>query len=154
MIDGLFRFVYRCAYQLMRLYWALLQPPTHGSLVAIWVNGRLLLIRNSYVRYFSLPGGYVGSHESSLDAALRELREEIGLTIKPDALKLSVDVSHKWEGKREHLEIFELQLETEPQIKVDNREVVAAAFYGPREALELELFPPLRQHIVQKLAAS
>ena len=125
MIDAMFRLAYRSAYQLMRVYWAVRRPLTHGSLVAIWVNERILLVRNSYVRYFSLPGGYVKSGESGKDAAIRELREEIGL--------------------------YQLNLDNEPRIEVDHREVVAAAFYSPSEALGLQLFAPLRQHIEQKL---
>ena len=147
----MFRLAYRSAYQLMRVYWAVRRPLTHGSLVAIWVNERILLVRNSYVRYFSLPGGYVKSGESGKDAAIRELREEIGLTVSPAELQPSIDESHVWEGKRERIEIYQLNLDNEPRIEVDHREVVAAAFYSPSEALGLQLFAPLRQHIEQKL---
>jgi 8-oxo-dGTP diphosphatase len=153
MIDAMFRAAYRCAYQLMRAYWKLLKPTTHGALVAIWVNHRILLVRNSYVRYFSLPGGYVKGTESGTDAAIRELREEVGLTVSASDLKPSLDESHEWEGKSERLQIFQLDLDVEPKIEVDNREVVAAAFYEPTVALELELFPPLRRHIEQNLRA-
>jgi 8-oxo-dGTP pyrophosphatase MutT (NUDIX family) len=154
MIDAMFRLAYRTAYQLMRVYWAVRRPPTHGSLVAIWVNQRILLVKNSYVRYFSLPGGYVKSGESGKDAAIRELREEIGLTVSPSELQPSIDESHIWEGKQEHLEIYQLDLDQEPRIEVDHREVVAAAFYSPTDALGLELFPLLRRHIEQKLRAA
>ena len=150
-MDAMFRLAYRGAYQLMRVYWAVRRPPTHGSLVAIWVNERILLVRNSYVRYFSLPGGYVKSGESGKDAAIRELREEIGLSVSPGELQSSIDESHVWESKRERIEIYQLNLDHEPRIEVDHREVVAATFYTPSEALGLQLFPPLRQHIEQKL---
>ena len=135
----------------MRIYWAVRKPSTHGSLVAIWVNRRILLVKNSYVRYFSLPGGYVKSGESGIQAAIRELREEVGLSVAADDLKPAIDELHEWEGKRERIEIFQLDLGHEPRIEVDNREVVSAAFHEPTEALGLELFPPLRKHIEQIL---
>jgi ADP-ribose pyrophosphatase YjhB (NUDIX family) len=153
MVDALFRVAYRGAYQLMRVYWSIRKPATHGALVAIWVNGRILLIKNSYVRYFSLPGGYVKGHENGIEAAIRELREEVNLSVAAADLKPSVDETHVWEGKQERLEIFELELAREPKIQVDNREVVAATFYEPSEALGFRLFPLLRKHIEQKVRA-
>jgi len=149
MIDAMFRLTYRCAYQLMRVYWMVRRPTTHGSLVAIWVNQRILLVRNSYVQYFSLPGGYVKSGESGLEAAIRELREEVGLNVAPGDLTPALDESHTWEGKVERLQIFQLNMTDEPRVKVDNREVIAASFYSAQEALNLQLFPPLRKHIEQ-----
>ena len=151
MMDAPFRLAYRLAYQVMRIYWAVRRPRTHGALVAIWVDQRILLIRNSYVSYYSLPGGYVKSGETGLDAAVRELREEIGLIVPSSDLRPSVDEHHDWHGKREWLQIYELHVEQEPKVKVDNREVVSAAFYTPIEALKLELYPPLRKHIEQKM---
>jgi 8-oxo-dGTP pyrophosphatase MutT (NUDIX family) len=153
MIDAMFRLTYRCAYQLMRVYWAVRRPATHGSLVAIWVNHRILLVKNSYVQYFCLPGGYVKRGESGLDAAIRELREEVGLNISPEDLTPALDESHTWEGKLERLQIFQLNMTEEPKVKVDNREVVAATFYSVQEALNLQLFPPLRKHIEQMVRA-
>jgi 8-oxo-dGTP pyrophosphatase MutT (NUDIX family) len=135
----------------MRVYWTVRRPSTHGSLVALWLNGQILLVKNSYVQYFSLPGGYVKSGESGVDAAIRELREELGLEVSPGELRRSMDESHVWEGKQERLEIYELNLVAEPRVQVDNREVVAAAFYKPADALRLPLFPLLRKHIEQKL---
>ena len=135
----------------MRVYWAVLHPNTHGSLVAIWVNGRILLVKNSYVRYFNLPGGYVKVGETAVDAALRELREEVGIDVESDQLIPAIDETHIWEAKRERLEIYELELATEPQVRVDNREVTSASFHNAPEALGLLLFPPIRRHIEQKM---
>lgn len=147
MIDRLFRVAYICAYRMIRVYWALRRPESHGALVAIWHDGAILLVRNSYVRYFSLPGGYVRRAETAREAALRELAEEVGVTGVDDLLTLALDVTHEWEGRRDHVDIFAVELSQRPHIEVDNREVVAASFYTPEEALKLELFPPLRQHI-------
>lgn len=148
--DLLFRVAYRGAYRLMRAYWAVAHPRTHGALVLIWNGGEVLLVRNSYTRYYSAPGGYVRTGEGGAVAATRELWEETGLQVRPEDLKPALDEQHLWEGKREHIEIFELEAQERPRIKVDNREVVSAQFYPRERALELDLFPPLRKVIASR----
>jgi 8-oxo-dGTP pyrophosphatase MutT (NUDIX family) len=149
--DLLFRVAYRCAYKMMRTYWGLFHPTTHGALVALWHDGRILLVQNSYVPYRSLPGGYVNRSETGRDAAVRELREETGFEVRPFELRLALDQWHKWEGKNEHIEIFELELKEPITIQVDNREVIEASFVEPEKALAMELFPPLREVIQRRL---
>jgi len=154
MIDQLFRLLYRLAYRGMRVYWALVRPRTHGALVALWSGGEILLVRNSYTPYHSLPGGYVRRRETALEAARRELLEEVGLSLGAEGLARVVDVHHGWEGKRDHVEIFEAELPERPRVRVDGREVVAAAFYPPARALALDLFPPVRQAIERRWGAA
>jgi len=152
MVDLLYRVAYRGAYRMMRVYWAVLKPQVHGALVAIWNGGEILLVKNSYVPYYSLPGGYVHRGETGKDAAVRELLEETGIRAAPSDLKAVLDRQHAWEGKREHIEIFELDVAERPTIQVDNREVVEAKFFPPKKALELEMFAPLRTVIEERLA--
>jgi len=151
MLDPVYRTAYRCAYKMMRMYWSVRNPLTHGALVAIWHDGRIVTVRNSYVPYVTLPGGYVAKGESFRDAAMRELREELSMHVNPNDLTLALDVTHEWEGKHDHVQIFELMVDQVPELHVDNREVIASALLTPEEALKLKLFPPLRTHIEQKL---
>jgi ADP-ribose pyrophosphatase YjhB (NUDIX family) len=146
-LDRGFQLAYVCAYQLMRAYWRVKRPLTHGALVALWNQGEILLVKNSYVRYYSLPGGYVHSGEEARAAAVRELREETGLDARADQLKQVLDVTHDWEGKRDHVEIFALEIEKRPEVHIDHREVVEASWFTKERALALNLFPPLRTAI-------
>jgi 8-oxo-dGTP diphosphatase len=150
MIDFAYRMAYRCAYRLLRIYWRVAHPSTHGALVALWCDGQLLLVQNSYVPFRSLPGGSVHRHESARDAAVRELREEVGIDARPEDLRQVVDEVHEWEGKSDHVVIFELTLPDRPVIKIDNREVVSAEFCSPERALELPLFPLIRHAIARR----
>ncbi len=154
MIDRFYQVGYVCAYQLMRVYWRLLRPATHGALVAIWHQGRILLVRNSYVKYFSLPGGYVREGETGRQAAVRELREEVALNVPEERLELALDRVRAWEGKQDRVELFRMDVDEPPRLQVDNREVVAARFFTPEEALQENLFPTLREHIEQVVAAA
>jgi 8-oxo-dGTP pyrophosphatase MutT (NUDIX family) len=143
-LDRSIQLAFKLAYRMMRVYWGVRRPATHGALVTLWNGGELLLIQNSYVGYRSLPGGYVGRYETGAEAAVRELREEIGIIASIDQLEKVYDEVKDWEGKRDHVEVFELELEMRPLIRIDHREVVSAAWYSPARALELDLFPPIR----------
>jgi 8-oxo-dGTP diphosphatase len=143
-IDRLHRLGYRLAFQTLRLYWRIAQPDTHGALVALWHRGEVLLVQNSYLSFRSLPGGSIKRRESARAAAVRELREEVGIVARADELVPVVDTVHHWGGKHDHVEIFQLELPDRPRVAVDNREVIAAEFVRPAVALSLPLFPPVR----------
>ena len=154
LIDRGFHLAYIVAYRLMRVYWMATQARTHGTQVALWHDGRILLVRTSYMAYYSLPGGYVHSGESGLQAALRELEEEVGLVVDADRLEQVLDIQHLWEAKRERLELFALDCDDAPNVKVDRREVVSAEYFSPDQALRLKLFPPVRRHIIERTGAA
>lgn len=146
-VDWLFRRLYWCAYRLMRVYWAVFRPHTHGAIVAVWHGGEVLLVRNSYTHRHWLPGGYVRRGETGREAARRELAEELGLRMAVEDLVPILDVEHSWEGKRERVEVFELRPQSRPAPTIDRREIVEARFYSPAEALTLDVFPPARRAI-------
>ncbi len=154
MLDAGFRFAYRTAYKLMRLYWKAFRPYNRGALVAIWHEERVLLIKNSYVDYYCLPGGGVRPEETPRQAAAREVGEEVSLEVQPSELALALDVEHDWEGRRDHVAIFDLSVDEAPNVQVDNREVVSAEFVTLQEALSRPLFPPLRRHLEARLGQS
>lgn len=151
-VDLGFRIAYRVAYRLMKVYWRVARLHTHGALVAIWSRGEILLVKNSYLRYYAIPGGYLKADETPVMAAVRELAEEVAIEVRPEDLKLGLEETHTWEGKTDTVSIFDLEVVERPVFRVDNREVVDAEFFSADYALELELFPPLRRHIQARLA--
>jgi 8-oxo-dGTP diphosphatase len=48
--------------------------------------GRVLLVEPAYKDDWELPGGVVEAEESPYDAAVRELKEELGLAVPPGRL--------------------------------------------------------------------
>jgi 8-oxo-dGTP diphosphatase len=150
-IDRAFQLAYAVAYRLMRAYWGLRRPLTHGALIAMWHDGEVLLVRNSYVPYYSAPGGYVRTNEEPRLAAVRELQEEVGLHVQPEQLVLALELTQEWENKHDHVQIFNLELSERPVVHIDHREVIEAAWFRPEQAVTLSLFPPLKQVIASKL---
>jgi len=59
---------------------ALLAPVAYAACALIERDGKVLLVRHSYMPGWLLPGGGVGRGEPAEHAILRELKEEIGLT--------------------------------------------------------------------------
>lgn len=150
LVDLCYRQAYRVAYRMMRAYWRVRKPRTRGALVTVWNRGELLLIRNSYVSYYSLPGGYLRRHETSRQAAIRELFEEIGVRTSEAELELVLSEINEWEGKKDGIEIFSLEVAERPEVQIDQREVIEAAWFSPERALELDLFPPIRRAIERR----
>jgi ADP-ribose pyrophosphatase YjhB (NUDIX family) len=58
---------------------ALLAPVAYAACALIVRDGKVLLVRHSYVAGWLLPGGGVRRGEPAEEAVLREMREEIGL---------------------------------------------------------------------------
>ncbi len=57
--------------------------------------GELLVVKANYKSYWSLPGGIIDAGESPLEAAVREVREEIGLSIEASELNLAMVASRR-----------------------------------------------------------
>jgi 8-oxo-dGTP pyrophosphatase MutT (NUDIX family) len=60
-------------------------------------------------------------------AAARELEEEVGLVIAPAEIRFF----RRMAQRHTCLSLFECQLAREPDIRIDNREITAAAFTAP-----------------------
>ena len=59
-------------------------------------DGALLLVRQSYRRGWTFPGGLLKRNEAPAEAAVRETREEIGLDVEvDDHPRVVVDVSRR-----------------------------------------------------------
>ncbi len=150
LLDKAFRVLYRIAYRGHLLVNYFLRPKTRGAYVAVWHDDKILLIRNSYKSVHTLPCGGVKRGEAIVSAARRELLEEVGLDLPVDAFRQVFQRVNYTEFKMDHIFLFEVQLEFPQEIKPDGREVVWAGFRGRNDALDMTLFPPVRDYLLQQ----
>jgi 8-oxo-dGTP diphosphatase len=142
MINWLWRVIYRFGFRVAKLWWRLRRPDHHAAVVAVWLGGRILVVRQSYRTNLSWPGGGIHRGEDPRDAARRELMEELGLAVHANDLVLAREMVVEWDYRHEHIRVFELCLEAELQIRIDEREIVAARFIEPDKLLAESGLPP------------
>ncbi len=148
--DRLIQAAYWVAYRLHLLWAFLFRPECHGVWVAVWSGGELLLIRNGYRNSITLPGGGIDGSESPRLAAARELQEEVGIRVPPEQLTFRGEYLSHCEFKRDHINLFEVELDAEPEVRLDKREVVWASMCHPERARQLKLFPVLRTYLEER----
>jgi 8-oxo-dGTP pyrophosphatase MutT (NUDIX family) len=74
---------------LIHTYFRIKRPMTLGvRVLAIDAHGHICLVRHTYTPGWHLPGGGVERGETCLEAAMKEAREEAGLVIAPNDLRL------------------------------------------------------------------
>jgi 8-oxo-dGTP pyrophosphatase MutT (NUDIX family) len=145
--DRLWRAGLRCAYRAQLAVWRVFRPHVRGAYVAVWHAERILVIRNSYRRRFSLPAGRLERGECPAEAAARELAEEVGIVVSADALRYAGQIIGASGPAVDHAHVFELRCEDEPALRVDGREVIWADFLSPAQALEWGLVSVVRRYL-------
>ena len=147
LIDKLWQQGLKAAYWMHLAVCFVLRPTTHGVYVAIWHGDRILLIKNSYRRCYTFPGGGRKRGEDSAATASRDLHEEISLRFDNDALTFVETHHSRCEFSNDNIDLFEIRLSEEPALRVDNREVVWADFMSVDEALTMPLFPTVLDYL-------
>ena len=81
MLRWLIRGIATALHKLLAVGWFFRRPRTFGAHAVALTRGReLILVKLWYAPHWRLPGGGRSADEPAKDAALRELREEIGMT--------------------------------------------------------------------------
>lgn len=112
-----------------RTLWRIFRPRTRGVKVLVFNDaGHVLLVRNTYgsTHHFALPGGGVRPWEQPHAAALREIREEVSLTLT--GLTFISSYFSSGEGKRDTVHLFKAQTVEPPT--ADGIEIAEAAFFA------------------------
>lgn len=86
---------------MLRAGWFLRRPKTFGAhAVALTPAGRLILVKLRYAPGWRLPGGGRAPGEDRAEAALRELREEIGM-VSHGSVQLACELDETVDFRRD-----------------------------------------------------
>lgn len=127
LLDRGIRQFYRLVYPMLRIFWRYRRRDS--VVIAVWVKDRILAVQQSYNPGLRMPGGGIGRRENQRQAAVRELREETGITIHPADLILVGTLGPRRSGSFTY--VFAVYLSDEPTVTVDRREIVCAEFTVP-----------------------
>lgn len=153
LFDRLWRIGLWGAYRALLSYWFVVRPHHSGVYIAVWDDDRILMIRNSYRTWTNLPCGGPRARETPVETAVRELREEVGIEVRAEALREAGTFQSQREFRRDTSIVFELVLDEEPELKIDNREVVWARFVDAETALATDLADIPTQYLTSRSGA-
>jgi ADP-ribose pyrophosphatase YjhB (NUDIX family) len=116
--------------RLLHTYWRFARGLTLGvRALIIDEDGRVFLVKHSYVSGWHLPGGGVEPGETVRDALAREIREEanIELTGPPELYDVYFN---RRASPRDHVVLFVVQSFKQEAAPVPDREIVAHGFFA------------------------
>lgn len=135
------------AFRLLRLWWLITHPDQAGALVAIHNGGAVLLPRESCQPGWTFPGGTIRAGEKAAEAAVREVREEVGLSVTLADLGAAATITHNYLARRDTMQLYSLRCAERPVVRIDEREIVAARWLSPDDALRLLLVLHARSYL-------
>jgi len=133
---------------LARLYWRLRRPLTAGVRAVVFDSeGRVLLVRHTYIAGWYLPGGGVDRGETMRAALRRELDEEVGVLVHGEP-KLAGLYANFREFKSDHVALYVLDHGTYEHVPRKSAEIAEAGFFSP-VALPAEISASTRRRIAE-----
>ncbi len=133
------------------LIWFFTRPTVFGVYVAVWHSDKLLVIKNSYKKRFTIPCGRIKHGENKAEAAVRELNEEVGIKLEKEQLTFVGEHTGKFKYATDIGTFFEITVAALPQVQPDNREVVWAQFMPLDQLANLNLNPTVKAWLKHKL---
>jgi len=111
------------------LYWRFARGMTLGVRVLVFdAEGRVFLVKHSYVSGWHLPGGGVEVGETALDAMRRELEEEGNITFDGAPLLHGV-FYNRHISRRDHVVVYVVRSFHQASKPIPNREIVDCGFF-------------------------
>jgi 8-oxo-dGTP pyrophosphatase MutT (NUDIX family) len=152
-LDRLRRALEPALRRVLHFYWRFARGMTLGvRALVIDDEGRVFLVKHSYVSGWHLPGGGVEAGETITQALARELREEgnIDLTEPPQlhGVYFNARVS-----RRDHVALFVVRGFRQPAAPAPNHEIIAHGFFAV-DAMPNDTTAATRARIVEVLGGA
>jgi 8-oxo-dGTP pyrophosphatase MutT (NUDIX family) len=117
--------------RLLHLFWRFSRGLTLGVRgVVLDPQGRVFLIKHSYVAGWHLPGGGVEAGETLMTALTRELREEGNIELLETPILHGVYWNRRI-SRRDHVAVYVVRGFRQSAPPQPNREIIAHGFFAP-----------------------
>jgi 8-oxo-dGTP pyrophosphatase MutT (NUDIX family) len=110
-------------------------------------EGRVFLVKHSYVAGWHLPGGGVEKDETLLAALARELREEGNIELTAPPVLHGIYFNRRI-SSRDHVAVYVVRSFAQKTPPRPNTEIIAHGFF-PSENLPADTSPATRQRIIE-----
>ena len=139
--------------RLLHVYWRFARAMTLGvRALVIDADGRIFLVKHSYVSGWHLPGGGVEVGETLAQAVARELHEEGNIDVTEPPELHGVFFNDR-DSRRDHVALFVVRGFRQVAAPVPDREIVAHGFF-PVDALPNDTTAATRARIVEVLGGA
>jgi 8-oxo-dGTP pyrophosphatase MutT (NUDIX family) len=136
--------------RIFHAYWRLSRGLTIGVRALIFDGeGRVFLVKHSYVSGWHLPGGGVEKGETLLEALERELREEGNIEPSEPPVLHAIYFNRRT-SPRDHVALYVLRSFRQTAPPRPNREIVAHGFFATQE-LPVDTSRATRERIAEVL---
>jgi ADP-ribose pyrophosphatase YjhB (NUDIX family) len=137
----------------LHVYWRFARAMTLGvRALVIDEQGRVFLVKHSYVSGWHLPGGGVEAGETLTQALARELREEGNIELMAPPQLHGLFFNNRG-SRRDHVAVFIVRAFRQSAAPVPDREIVAHGFFAV-DALPNDTTAATRARIIEVLGGA
>jgi ADP-ribose pyrophosphatase YjhB (NUDIX family) len=134
--------------RILHFYWRFARGATLGAFgMVIDEQGRVFLVKHTYVAGWHLPGGGVETGETLRTALVRELKEEGNITVTGEPVLHGVFFNSRV-SRRDHVAVFVVRDFRQDAAPTPDHEIVAHGFFGP-DALPPDTVRATRERIAE-----